>query len=98
MLSVLVMYIEVVQEPNIMSGCIKAFLDDAQWTEHIKDPQMKQIKRQTSSILTWYTLWMVTVANGSFVYWDNAPKNPNMFGSNVARMLHGMLPKFSRQL
>jgi hypothetical protein len=27
---------------------IKAIFDDPQWTEHVKDPQMKQIKRQTS--------------------------------------------------
>ena len=43
---------EVVLKPNIMSDRIKAFLDDPQWLEHIKDPQLKQIKRQTSLILT----------------------------------------------
>jgi hypothetical protein len=40
---------EVVPELNTMSDCIKAFLNDPQWPEHIKDPQLKQIKRQTSS-------------------------------------------------
>ena len=39
---------EVVPEPNTMSDRIKAFLDDLQWPEHIKDPQLKQIKRRTS--------------------------------------------------
>ena len=29
---------EVVPEPNNVSGCIKAFLDDPQWLEHIVDP------------------------------------------------------------
>ena len=48
MLFVLV-YMEVVPEPNTMSDHIKAFLDDPQWPEHIQDPQLKQIKRQTSS-------------------------------------------------
>ena len=37
---------EVVQEPNIVSHRIKAILDDPQWLEHIKDPQLKQIKRR----------------------------------------------------
>ena len=35
-------------EPNIVSGHIKAFLDDHQCPKHIKDPQWKQIKKQTS--------------------------------------------------
>ena len=39
---------EVVLEPNIVSDCIKVFLDNLQWPEHIKDPQLKQIKRPTS--------------------------------------------------
>ena len=39
---------DVVLEPNIVSDCIKAFLDGPQWPEHIKDPQLKQIKRQIS--------------------------------------------------
>ena len=39
----------VVPEPNIVIDHIKAFLDDPQWPEHIEDPQLKQIKRQTSS-------------------------------------------------
>ena len=30
---------EVVSESNIVSDRIKAFLDDPQWPEHIKDPQ-----------------------------------------------------------
>ena len=29
---------EVVPEPNIVSGRTKAFLDDCQWLKHIKDP------------------------------------------------------------
>ena len=40
---------EVDLEPNIVSDHIKAFLDDLQWYEHIKDPQLKQIKRRTFS-------------------------------------------------
>ena len=39
---------EVVPEPNTVSDCIKAFLDNPQWPEHMKDPQLKQIKRQAS--------------------------------------------------
>ena len=38
----------VVMEPNIVSDCVQTFLDDPQWHEHIKDPPLKQIKRQTS--------------------------------------------------
>ena len=52
MLFVLVVDMEVAPEPIIMSDRIKAFLEDPQWPEHIKDPQLKQIKRQSSSILT----------------------------------------------
>ena len=40
---------EVVLEPNIVSDCIKAFFGDLQWLEHIQNPQLKQIKRRTSS-------------------------------------------------
>jgi len=32
---------EVISEPNIVSDRIKAFLDDPQWHEHMKDPQLK---------------------------------------------------------
>ena len=39
---------KVVPEPNIVSDRIKAFLDDPQWPKHIKDPQLKQIKKRTS--------------------------------------------------
>ena len=35
-------------EPNIVNDRIKAFLDDSQWPEHIKDPQPKQFKWQYS--------------------------------------------------
>ena len=49
---VLVVHTKVVAEPNTMSDCIKAFLDDPQWPEHIEDPELKQIKRQISPILT----------------------------------------------
>ena len=42
-------YMKVVPEPNTVSDCIKTFLDDSQWPKHIKDPQLKQIKRRTSS-------------------------------------------------
>ena len=45
------MYTRVVPEPNTMSDRVKAFCDDPQWSEHIEDPQLKQIKRQTSSKL-----------------------------------------------
>ena len=41
-------YMEVVMEPNIVSDRLKAFLDDHQWPKHIKNPQGKRIKRQTS--------------------------------------------------
>ena len=40
---------EVDLEPDIVSDCMKAFLDDLRQSEHIKDPQLKQIKRRTSS-------------------------------------------------
>ena len=40
---------EVVLEPNTVSDHIKVFRDDPQWPGHIKDPQLKQMKRQTSS-------------------------------------------------
>ena len=39
---------EVVPKPSNVSDRIKAFLDDPQWPEHIKDPQLKQFKRRTS--------------------------------------------------
>ena len=42
---------EVDSEPNIVSDRIKAFLDDPQWPELIKNPPLKQIKRQTFVIL-----------------------------------------------
>ena len=48
MLFVLVVNMEVVPEPNTASDHIKTFLDDPQWLEHMKNPQLKQIKRQTS--------------------------------------------------
>ena len=44
-LFVLVVYMEVILEPNSVSDHIKAFLDDPQWPKHIKDPELKQIKR-----------------------------------------------------
>ena len=52
MLFVLVVYMEVVPKPYTVSDCMKAFLGDPQCHEHIKDPQLKQIKRRTSSIMT----------------------------------------------
>lgn len=48
-LFVLVVYVQVIPEPNIASDYIKGFLDDPQWPKHIKDPQQKQNKRQTFS-------------------------------------------------
>ena len=47
MLFVLVVYMKVIWEPNIVSDCMKAFVDDPQWPEHIEDPSLKQIHRQT---------------------------------------------------
>ena len=44
-LFVLVVCKEVVQEPNNVTNHIKVSLDDPQWHEYIKDPQLKQIKR-----------------------------------------------------
>ena len=44
----LMVYMEVVPEPNIVSDRVNVFLDDPQWPEHIKDPLLKQIKRRTS--------------------------------------------------
>ena len=44
MLFVLV-YMEVVPESSTVSDCMKAFLGDPQRPKHIKDPQLKQIKR-----------------------------------------------------
>ena len=46
-LFVLVVYMKVVSESNIVSDRIKAFLDDRQWPEDIKDSWWKQIKMQT---------------------------------------------------
>ena len=46
---VLVVYMEVVPEPKTVSDYIKTFLDDPQWSEHMKDPLLKQSKRRTSS-------------------------------------------------
>ena len=40
---------EVALEPNIMSDSIKGLLEDPQWPKHIKDPKLKQIKRQIFS-------------------------------------------------
>ena len=44
-LFVLVVYMEVVLEPSIVSDRLKTFLDDPQWPERIKNHQLKQIKR-----------------------------------------------------
>ena len=44
------MYMEVVPEPNTVNDGTKAFLDDPQWPEHIKDPQLKQIKHNIINI------------------------------------------------
>ena len=41
---------KVLLELRTMSDHIKAFLGDSQWPKHIKDPQLKQIKRRTSHI------------------------------------------------
>ena len=38
-LFVLLMYMEIITELNNVSDRIKAYLDDPQWPEHIKDPQ-----------------------------------------------------------
>ena len=35
-------------EPNNVSDRMKTFLDDRQWPKHIKNPQLKRMKRQTS--------------------------------------------------
>ena len=43
MLFVLVVYMEVVLEPNIVSNHIKVFLDVPQWHGHIKDSQLKHL-------------------------------------------------------
>jgi hypothetical protein len=51
MFFVLVVYTKVVMESNTMSDRIKAFLDDFQWPEHMKDHQLKQIRRRMSSML-----------------------------------------------
>ena len=49
MLFAFVMYTKVVPEPNTGSDRMNAFLDDPKWPEHIIDPQLKQIKKKTSS-------------------------------------------------
>ena len=41
-----ILIMEVVPEPNIVSDRTKAFLDDPQWPEYIKDHELKQIKRK----------------------------------------------------
>ena len=56
MLFVLV-YMEDVPKPITMSDRIKAFLDDSQWPEHIKEPQVKQIKRRTSLNIQKYLIF-----------------------------------------
>ena len=38
---ILVLVVYVVLEPNIVSDCINAFLDDPQWPKHIIDPSTK---------------------------------------------------------
>ena len=35
---------EVVPEPNIVSGRVKVYYDDPQWPEHIKNSQLKRSK------------------------------------------------------
>ena len=50
----LVVYKEVVTEPNYMSDRMKAYLDDPQWPKHSKDLLHKKIKRRTSSNLEYY--------------------------------------------
>ena len=40
---------EVVPKPNTVSDRIKASLDDPQWPDYIRNPQVKKIKRRTSS-------------------------------------------------
>ena len=40
---------EIVTQPNNVSDRIKAYLDDPQWLEHIKDPRKEKIKWQSSS-------------------------------------------------
>jgi hypothetical protein len=40
---------EVILEPNTVSDRIKAFLDDPERAKHIKDSQLKQIKRRIFS-------------------------------------------------
>ena len=46
---IFILFVEGILEPNIVSDRIKVILDVPQWLEHNKDPQLKQIKRQTSS-------------------------------------------------
>ena len=45
---------EVVPEPNTLNDRIKAFHDNPQWPKHIKHPELKLIKRRTSSNIPKY--------------------------------------------
>jgi hypothetical protein len=47
-LFVLVVYMKVVPEPNIVRDHIKEFLDGPQCSEDVKEPPLKQIKKRTS--------------------------------------------------
>ena len=39
---------DAVVEPDTVSDHLRVFLDDPQWPNYIQDPNLKQIKRQTS--------------------------------------------------
>jgi hypothetical protein len=39
---------EVIREPNTVSDHIKTFLDDHEWPEHVKDPQLTEANQEAN--------------------------------------------------
>ena len=62
-------------EPNTVSDHTHAFLDDPRWPKHIKDPRLKQIKRQFWQLLTIlvieFNLYFCLVSYNSSSSWFN---------------------------
>ena len=80
-LFVLVVYMEVFPKPNTVSDHIKAFLDETQWPEHIKDPYLKQIKRRTSSNMQLYLDFFLVNYSCSLKCIEKNLVNYSYFGS-----------------
>ena len=41
-------YMQVVPEPNTASDCIKVFFEDPQWPKHMKDPQLIKANQEAN--------------------------------------------------